>query len=55
MADIAAAEASVVVTANSGCVLQREWGARRSGLVAQAPHLSELLDAAPLSSERREG
>jgi len=55
MADIAATGASVVVTANPGCLLQLEWGARRSGLAVQVRHLSELLDAALSSSERREG
>jgi len=55
MADIAATGASVVVTANPGCLLQLEWGARRSGLAVQVRHLSELLDAALSSSEGREG
>ncbi|GBD10236.1 Lactate utilization protein A [Candidatus Thermoflexus japonica] len=55
MADIAATEASVVVTANPGCMLQLEWGARRSGSAIQVRHLSEVLDAALSASEEGEG
>lgn len=46
MADIAATGASVVATANPGCMLQLEWGARRARLPVQVRHLSEILDQA---------
>ncbi len=46
MADIAATGASVVVTANPGCMLQLEWGARRARLSLRVRHLSEVLDEA---------
>ncbi|WP_448595817.1 (Fe-S)-binding protein, partial [Thermoflexus hugenholtzii] len=52
MADIAATGASVVVTANPGCLLQLEWGVRRSGLAVQVRHLSEVLDEGLSASER---
>ncbi len=51
MADIAATGASVVVTANPGCLLQLEWGARRSGLAVRVRHLSEILDESLSASE----
>ncbi|MCS7251164.1 MAG: (Fe-S)-binding protein [Anaerolineae bacterium] len=46
MADIASTGASVVVTANPGCLLQLEWGARRARLPIRVRHLSEVLEEA---------
>lgn len=46
MADIAATGAAVVATANPGCMLQLEWGARRTGMRIQVRHLAEVLDEA---------
>ncbi|HXF69752.1 MAG TPA: (Fe-S)-binding protein [Thermoflexus sp.] len=43
MADIAATGASEVVTANPGCMLQLEWGARRARLPIRVRHISEVL------------
>ncbi|MFN3929610.1 MAG: (Fe-S)-binding protein, partial [Thermoflexus sp.] len=51
MTDVAATGASVVVTANPGCMLQLEWGARRARLPIQIRHISEVLKEA-LSESR---
>ena len=52
VADIISTGASVVVTANPGCMLQLEWGARRARLPIRVRHLSEVL-AEALSTENR--
>ncbi|WP_322798704.1 (Fe-S)-binding protein [Thermoflexus sp.] len=55
MADIASTGASVVVTANPGCLLQLEWGARRARLPIQVRHLSEVLEEALSATVRGDG
>jgi glycolate oxidase iron-sulfur subunit len=44
MADVAATGAQVVVSANPGCLLQLEWGRRRSGQKIVVKHVVEILD-----------
>jgi glycolate oxidase iron-sulfur subunit len=46
MANIQATGAEVVVTGNIGCLLQLEYGKRRSGWQGRVVHLVELLDEA---------
>ncbi len=46
MRDIVATQASVIATANPGCMLQLETGLRRDGLDARVVHVVELLDEA---------
>lgn len=43
MADIASTGADVVVSANPGCLLQLEWGARRHRLPIAVKHVSQVL------------
>jgi glycolate oxidase iron-sulfur subunit len=50
MQDIAAAEPDLIVTTNTGCYFQIQYGARQAGLNARVVHLVELLD----ESYRRE-
>jgi glycolate oxidase iron-sulfur subunit len=45
MAEIEAAGADVIATANPGCMLQLEAGLQRSGLSGRVAHVIELLDA----------
>jgi glycolate oxidase iron-sulfur subunit len=56
IADIAATGASTIATANPGCMLQLEAGARHHGYPARVVHVIELLDeamqAAPAPSRR---
>lgn len=44
MAEVAAAEPDIVVTANPGCMIQLEAGLRRDGLRARVMHVIDLLD-----------
>ncbi len=44
MADIADAQADILVTTNTGCHLQYLYGVRKAGLNMQVYHLVELLD-----------
>jgi glycolate oxidase iron-sulfur subunit len=44
MQDIAATNAEIVVTTNTGCHLQLIYGVRKAGLEARVMHLVELLD-----------
>ncbi len=46
MENVAAAAPDIIVTANAGCLLQLQLGARRSGLQAQVMHVVDLLDRA---------
>lgn len=44
MADIAAADAQIIVTTNTGCHMQLIAGVRKAGLHARVMHLVEVLD-----------
>ena len=44
MADVAATGAELVVSANPGCLLQLEWGRRRSGAKIEVKHVVQVLD-----------
>lgn len=46
MANIAATRPEMIVTANAGCLLQLQQGARRAGLKAEVLHVMDLLDRA---------
>lgn len=46
LANVAATEAELLVTANPGCQLQLAWGVREAGLPQQVVHLMELLGQA---------
>jgi len=46
MADIRSTTADTIATANPGCLLQLERGARLNGLRAEVKHIVELLDEA---------
>ena len=46
MADVAATQADVIVTTNTGCHMQLLYGAKQQGLNAEVIHLVELLDRA---------
>lgn len=52
MADVAATGAEIVVSANPGCLLQLEWGARRSGIEVEVKHVTQVVLEA---LERRDG
>lgn len=43
MSDVAATGAGVVVSANPGCLLQLEWGARRQRLPIAVKHITQLI------------
>ncbi len=43
MADIASTGAETVISANPGCLLQLQWGARRTGLHITVKHLTQVL------------
>jgi glycolate oxidase iron-sulfur subunit len=43
MDDITATAAEVVVSANPGCLLQLEWGARRTGSSVKVKHITQVL------------
>ncbi len=43
MADVASTGAEVVVSANPGCLLQLEWGARRTGSTVKVKHVTQVL------------
>jgi glycolate oxidase iron-sulfur subunit len=43
MADVAATGADVVVSANPGCLLQLEWGAKRTGLEVKVKHVTQVV------------
>jgi glycolate oxidase iron-sulfur subunit len=43
MADVASTGAEVVVSANPGCLLQLEWGARRNRLLIAVKHLTQVV------------
>jgi glycolate oxidase iron-sulfur subunit len=43
MEDVAATGAEVVVSANPGCLLQLEWGARRTGSPVKVKHVTQIL------------
>ncbi len=44
MADVAATRAELVISANPGCLLQLEWGRRRSGLPVAVKHVVQVVD-----------
>ncbi len=44
MADIAASGADVVVSANPGCLLQLEWGARRHHMPIAVKHITQVIE-----------
>jgi len=44
MSDVAATGAEVVVSANPGCLIQLDWGRRRTGIDVAVRHIVELLD-----------
>jgi glycolate oxidase iron-sulfur subunit len=44
MADVAETGAELVVSANPGCLMQLEWGRRRSGQRIAVKHLVQVLD-----------
>ena len=44
LADIAASGADVVVSANPGCLLQLEWGARRHKLPIAVKHITQIVE-----------
>jgi len=46
MDDVAATGAEVVVSANPGCLLQLEWGAKRAHSTVQVKHVTQVLLAA---------
>ena len=46
MLDAGATGADVIVTANPGCMLQLDWGARRAGTGQRVMHVVDVLDAA---------
>ena len=46
MAAVRETGADVVATANPGCVMQLQYGARREGLAARAVYVTDLLDEA---------
>ena len=43
MEDIKATGAEVVVSANPGCLLQLQWGAKRAGSDVQVKHVTQIL------------
>jgi glycolate oxidase iron-sulfur subunit len=43
MDDVKATGAEVVVSANPGCLLQLEWGAKRTGLSVEVKHVTQVL------------
>jgi glycolate oxidase iron-sulfur subunit len=43
MDDVTATGAEVVVSANPGCLLQLEWGARRTGSPVKVKHITQVL------------
>jgi glycolate oxidase iron-sulfur subunit len=43
MDDVAATGAEVVVSANPGCLLQLEWGAKRTGSSVKVKHITQIL------------
>jgi glycolate oxidase iron-sulfur subunit len=43
MADVASTGAQVVVSANPGCLLQLDWGAKRAKLDVQVKHITQVL------------
>ena len=43
MADVASTGAEVVVSANPGCLLQLEWGAKRTGSTVKVKHITQVL------------
>jgi glycolate oxidase iron-sulfur subunit len=43
MDDVEATGAEVVVSANPGCLLQWEWGARRAKADVQVKHVTQVL------------
>ncbi len=51
MRDVAATQASVIATANPGCMMQIEAGLRRHGLQGRVVHVVELLDEAYQAEE----
>jgi len=44
MEDVAATDAELVVSANPGCLLQLDWGRKRSGQKITVKHVVEVLD-----------
>jgi glycolate oxidase iron-sulfur subunit len=46
MADIGSTRATTIVTANPGCMMQLDRGARRAGIRADIRHVVELIDEA---------
>jgi glycolate oxidase iron-sulfur subunit len=55
MQDVQGTRADTVVTANPGCQLQLELGARRSGMQVDVMHVVDLLDESYSAAERSRG
>ena len=53
MEAVAATGAQVACTANPGCMLQLEQGARQQGLPVRVAHVVDLLDEAYRQEEAR--
>ena len=51
MDDIGATGAELVVSANPGCLMQFEWGGKRSGKKMQVKHVVQVLDESIRMSE----
>jgi glycolate oxidase iron-sulfur subunit len=43
MADVEATGAEVVVSANPGCLLQLDWGVKRTGSDVKVKHITQLV------------
>ncbi len=54
MRDVAATGATVIATANPGCMIQLEAGLRRHGMSGRVVHVIELLDEAYRAEEQAE-
>ena len=52
MEDVAATDAELVVSANPGCLLQLDWGRKRSGQKIEVKHVVEVLDESLKTSGR---
>ena len=46
LADVRAANAGIIVTANTGCYMQMVYGVKRAGLNATVMHVVEVLERA---------
>ncbi len=51
MADVAETGAELVVSANPGCLMQLEWGRRRTGQKIVVKHMVQVLDESFLTND----